>query len=482
MKTWNQLFIRQGFILEEKSPNEFICTNERKENIEFLLKSLDVANVDYTFWNDVLTINNPPISEKQWLEAVDFRGRGVSEILGLEEPKVFELDTYMSGIIRELNRLGLRTVSCCDGHGEGLPRIYFDNQTNMEKVMQLFRALHVNVRLSPLYSHRVTLRMNRERLLDLAESMRNVQVDWLEQEEQYIQKMLFLHTLEELLSISGESGNEHNIRSAVYEKLAPYVDRITTDQYGNLLAQKKCQTGHGPTILLNAHLDTVEAFAPGRTIVKQGAIWSSSEGILGADDRAGVAVLLEMAKWLDTSSFNGTIKFAFTVEEECGLVGARKLEEYFLWDVDAAIVVDRRGSGDIVTSCGTIQPFCDIRYGQFFEQVARDIGLTHWTCTAGGSSDTRIWAEHGIQSVNLSAGYEWEHTDDERLDTDACYGTVQLIQAVLTQSRDFSRMLRDLRRVDRNDLCYVGRNDLRRVDRKVVKVERVSKVKSKQME
>ncbi len=274
----------------------------------------------------------------------------------------------MSGIIRELNRLGLRTVSCCDGHGEGLPRIYFDNQTNMEKVMQLFRALHANAHLLQSYPHRVTLRMNRERLLDLAENMRKVQIDWLEQEEQYIQKMLFLHTLEELLSISGESGNEHNIRSAVYEKLAPYVDRITTDQYGNLLAQKKCKTGHGPTILLNAHLDTVEAFAPGRTIVKQGAIWSSSEGILGADDRAGVTVLLEMAKWLDTSSFNGTIKFVFTVEEECGLVGARNLEEYFLWDVDAAIVVDRRGSGDIVTSCGTIQPFCDIRYGQFLNK------------------------------------------------------------------------------------------------------------------
>ncbi len=446
------------------------------------MKSLDVANVDYTFWNDVLTIDSPPISEKQWLEAVDFRQRGVSEIIGLEEPKVFEVDTYISGVIRELNRLGLYTIACCDGHEKRQPHIYFHKETNMEKVMKLFRALRVNVHLSQSRSHRVAFSMNREQLLDLAENMRKVQIDWLEQEEQYIQKMVFLQELEQLLSVSGESGNEGDIRAVVYEKLKPYVDHLTVDRYGNLLAQKTYKTGHGPTILLNAHLDTVEAFAPGRTIVKQGAIWSSSEGILGADDRAGVAVLLEVAKWLDTSSFNGMIKFVFTVEEECGLVGARNLEEYFLWDVDAAIVVDRRGSGDIVTSCGTIQPFCDIRYGQFFEQVARDIGLTHWTCTAGRSSDTRIWAEHGIQSVNLSAGYEWEHTDDEILDTDACYGTVQLIQAVLNQWRDFSTMLRDLRRGDRNDVCYVGRNDLRRVDRKVVKVERVSRVKSKQME
>ncbi|MGG3998734.1 hypothetical protein ABEV17_02905, partial [Anoxybacillus kestanbolensis] len=79
----------------------------------------------------------------------------------------------------------------------------------------------------------------------------------------------------------------------VHEKLAPYVERITTDRYGNLLAQKKCKTGCGPTILLNAHLDTVAELEAGREIVKNGPIWSSSKGILGADDRAGVAVLLK---------------------------------------------------------------------------------------------------------------------------------------------------------------------------------------------
>ncbi|MBW7652127.1 M20/M25/M40 family metallo-hydrolase [Anoxybacillus sp. ST4] len=444
MKTWNQLFIRQGFVVEEKHPNEFICTNERKENVEFLLKSLDVANVDYTFWDDVLTIDSPPISEKQWLKAVDVPWRGVSESLGLEEPNVFELDTYMSGIIRELNRLGLRTVFCCDGHGERSPHVCFDERTNIEKVLQLLNALQVNVHLRHSRFHKVVFLTKRERLLDLAEHMRKVQINWLEQGEEYIRKMLFLHTLEELLSVSGESGNEDDIRTVVHGKLAPYVDNITTDRYGNLLAQKKCKTGHGPTILLNAHLDTVEAFAPGRTIVKQGAIWSSSKGILGGDDRAGVAILLEMAKWLDTSAFNGTVKFIFTVEEECGLVGARHVDEHFLWDVDAAIVVDRRGSGDIVTSCGTFEKFCDAQYRQFFEQIASEVGLTGWRCTAGGSSDTRIWAEHGIQSVNLSVGYEKEHTEDETLNTDACYETVRLVQATLNEPRGLLRAARGL--------------------------------------
>ena len=55
------------------------------------------------------------------------------------------------------------------------------------------------------------------------------------------------------------SGNEGKSREFVIEKLTPYVDFITVDRYGrNLLAEKKYKTGHGPMILLNAHLDIVE--------------------------------------------------------------------------------------------------------------------------------------------------------------------------------------------------------------------------------
>ncbi|WP_143521129.1 M28 family peptidase, partial [Pseudomonas sp. 2995-1] len=76
------------------------------------------------------------------------------------------------------------------------------------------------------------------------------------------------------------------------------------DHAGNILAQKTYRNGSGPTILLNAHMDTVEAFVDGREIIKDGNLWSSSDGILGADDRAGVAVVLEMAKRLESSTFN----------------------------------------------------------------------------------------------------------------------------------------------------------------------------------
>ena len=70
--------------------------------------------------------------------------------------------------------------------------------------------------------------------------------------------------------------------------------------------------------------------------------------------------------------------------------------------------------------------------------------MSGWACTNGGSSDTRIWAEHGIQSVNLSVGYGNEHTEEEYLDVEAAYGTVKLIKGVFENSRELCEVVRGL--------------------------------------
>ncbi|WP_413299795.1 M20/M25/M40 family metallo-hydrolase [Bacillus sp. 1P10SD] len=236
------------------------------------------------------------------------------------------------------------------------------------------------------------------------------------------------------------------MREFVIDKLTPFVDHITVDRAGNVLAEKTYRGGHGPTILLNAHLDTVYELEEDRKILKNGTIWFSSKGILGADDRAGVAIILHLAEHLYHSSLSGKVKIIFSVEEECGLVGARQVDDYFLWGTDAAIVVDRRGNGDIVTSCGGIFPFCHQDYGAFFEKVAVEERLSGWTATMGGSSDTRIWAEHGIQSVNLSAGYKNEHTEEELLDVKACYHTTKLLEGVFKRGNELKDVIRKISR------------------------------------
>ena len=456
MKTWNQLFIRQGWLLQEYGQNMFDCVQETEENMTFLLACLDNAQASYIYseGKQTLQMTSAAIREEAWLQIVDVPGRGRTEYISTwkEYLQVKRLDVYISGIVRQLNRLNLKTVASCDGHGETLAKIFLLKEDNVDLVLlENLLALELPSIRHHERNNWITFILGRRSVahLNLAETLSKIRLEWLQLGIETIKQQLYNATLEELLMVPGASGSEGRIRKVLMEKLTPYVDHMTVDGYGNILAEKTYRTGNGPTILLNAHLDVVEELIDSRKIVKDNGVWSSSEGILGADDRAGVAVILQLAKTLNVDkAFSGKVKFIFTVEEEIGLVGARNVAEYFLWDVDAAIVIDRRGTGDIVTSCGGYIPFCGDAYGQWIEQLAIEAGLEGWQCTAGGSSDTRIWAQHGIQSVNLSAGYYNEHTEAEALDVNACYNTVKLVKAILKNGGS----LRSVLRTDRQQL------------------------------
>jgi tripeptide aminopeptidase len=449
MKNWNQLFIRQGFMVKEISENVFDCWNETEENMQFLLESLENLSVTFSFDGlKTLIITSPVVIEEKWLHCVGFNYRGKSEGFwfrpGKDEPKVRELDPYISGVVRQLNRLGLHTTYSCDGHSQRRPLIEFAQWVDLDQVIKVLNLAGVS---------RVTIRNRQVRLfvtslelMDVSEKLTVIQKGWINQDIEYINQQLFLNCLEQCLSINGESGNEEEIRQFVISSLQPYVDDITVDSYGNILAEKTYGHGQGPTILLNSHLDTVLPIEEGRVIMKEGAIWYSNKGILGADDRAGVAVLLELAKVLPSLTFNGKVKWVFTVEEEVGLVGAKNLQDYFLWGVDAAFVVDRCGTGNIVTSCGGYEDFCNKNFGLFLEELIESKGLSSWKCTTGGSSDTRIWARHGIQSVNLSVGYQHEHTSKEKLDTEATYNTLKLLITVFENARELRQIVRRIQR------------------------------------
>ncbi|WP_227939069.1 M20/M25/M40 family metallo-hydrolase [Alkalihalobacillus deserti] len=222
---------------------------------------------------------------------------------------------------------------------------------DIEMLQELLLAVGMKrVHIIERHNHyQLQLRCREHELLELAEKWSQIEESWVgEGGVEYIKEQLFYLQLEHLLMIPGASGNEGRVREHVIDRLSPFMDHLAIDHGGNVLAEKTYRNGHGPTILLNAHLDTVYELEEGRKIIKNGTVWSSSKGILGADDRAGVAVILHLVEHLYHSSFSGKVKVIFTVEEECGLVGASKVDDYFLWGTDGAIVVDRRGNGDIV--------------------------------------------------------------------------------------------------------------------------------------
>ncbi|RQD89195.1 M42 family peptidase [Methanosalsum natronophilum] len=60
--------------------------------------------------------------------------------------------------------------------------------------------------------------------------------------------------LEKLSNAHGISGFEGNIRKIFEDELTPYVDSITTDKMGNIVATKK---GSGPSVMIAAHMDEI---------------------------------------------------------------------------------------------------------------------------------------------------------------------------------------------------------------------------------
>jgi putative aminopeptidase FrvX len=238
-----------------------------------------------------------------------------------------------------------------------------------------------------------------------------------------------------LLNIHGVSGDEGNVRKYLKPILEHQMDEVTVDHYGNLLGEKKIGSGKGATILLSAHMDTVRNVHVDRQVLENNGVFTSDKGALGADDRGGIAIILEVLRQIEKLSFEGTLKIAFSREEEIGCIGSSQIDPKWYSDVDLAIVVDRRGNRDVVVgTCG--QPFASNAVGNFFEEVSKMQDMD-WKAVEGGISDALTFSENGINSVNLSAGYENEHTSKEyAIFADMC-DTVRLILQALAVVNNF---------------------------------------------
>ncbi len=123
---------------------------------------------------------------------------------------------------------------------------------------------------------------------------------------------------------------EHLLRWAAERGLSSSVDAT-----GNLVVRKPASTGceASPGVVLQAHLDmvcqkngdTVHDFTrdPIVPVLRDG--WLVAEATtLGADNGIGVALMLAALE--DDSLVHGPLEALFTVDEECGLGGARGLD------------------------------------------------------------------------------------------------------------------------------------------------------------
>src|SRR5687767_11005688 len=98
----------------------------------------------------------------------------------------------------------------------------------------------------------------------------------------------------ELAAIPSPSGEEE----PVAELFGSYVGDLglehETDEAGNVLTHLQANDGGGTPLFLCAHMDTVPPLGPIEPVVDdEGFVRNSGGTILGADNKASVAVMLE---------------------------------------------------------------------------------------------------------------------------------------------------------------------------------------------
>jgi tripeptide aminopeptidase len=99
----------------------------------------------------------------------------------------------------------------------------------------------------------------------------------------------------------------------------------TGSDSGNLIARIGAPEG-ARTIMLCAHLDTVPLEGPVQVARDNGTLTNRHDAILGADNKAAVAVILAVARKLVREGSPVGIELVFTTCEEIGLRGAKALD------------------------------------------------------------------------------------------------------------------------------------------------------------
>lgn len=165
--------------------------------------------------------------------------------------------------------------------------------------------------------------------------------------------------------------------------------------------------------LFVAHVDTVHKKAGKNRIRKTRNYWYADGDVLGADDGAGVAMLMHLIH------AGIPAYYIFTVGEENGGIGASwlvKNHAELLSQFDRAIAFDRRGIDSVITHQGWGR-CCSDEFGKSLCDAIGEIDfdLMHLNDDTGVYTDTAEFVDLIPECTNISIGYYKEHTPAESL-------------------------------------------------------------------
>lgn len=126
-----------------------------------------------------------------------------------------------------------------------------------------------------------------------------------------------------MVQIDSESGDEARFLAWLKPRIEALGGTADFDAYGNLLGQLPAKGSNAAPILLSCHGDTVKPGKGIRPTLEGGVIRSAGDTILGADDKAGIAEMLEA---LRVAPVHPPIDIAISRQEEVGLLGVKAMD------------------------------------------------------------------------------------------------------------------------------------------------------------
>jgi tripeptide aminopeptidase len=161
----------------------------------------------------------------------------------------------------------------------------------------------------------------------------------MEVQKMAINQERLLNEFLELVQIDSETKFETEVAKVLKQKFTDLGLEVFEDDTtaktghgaGNLICTLKGTKDGVEPIYFTSHMDTVVPAKGVKPSVKDGYVVTDGTTILGADDKAGLSVMLETIRVLKEENIpHGDIQFILTVGEESGLVGAKALDSSLL--------------------------------------------------------------------------------------------------------------------------------------------------------
>ncbi len=250
----------------------------------------------------------------------------------------------------------------------------------------------------------------------------------------------------ECASVSGNEAAFYQLLASELKELGCYVSPCLQNgsdlTVPNLYARLP---GRGEPLLFSAHMDTVRHDKEIEPFIEKGVVRSRGDTILGADDKSGIAAILEaLTRIVDSNRAHIPVEILFTVGEETGMTGSR-FAEYSMVESKCGYVFDSSATfGSVIVQSPQIRQYRFCVRGKAAHAAihpelgvnalvvaAKIISAVEWG-RAGGASTLNVGSLKAEGATNVICDYAEFDMETRSFEPD---GAAALGESIRTKAR-----------------------------------------------